>query len=121
MARMNSPQKLKDTPMHSVLLTFTPKVSEAEFMQKAGPRLKEAHQAEGLIMKIYMDESPERWAGLYLFDTEANASAHFDSGLYTWLEDSGLITDVEIRRYLVDDQMSTKMGTPGTPLRQAAA
>jgi hypothetical protein len=103
--------------MHALLVTFQPEAPEAEIMPVLGPRMKEtASTTPGLIMKTFVDESPNRWGAFYLFATQGDAEAYLSGDFFRWFSASELLSGFVVRHFEVDDKPSAHFGTPTTPL-----
>jgi hypothetical protein len=108
--------------MHALLVTFRPEAPEHEIMPVIGPRMKRtASTTPGLIMKTFMDESPERWGGFYLFATREDADAYLNGEFFLWFSSSELLSGFDVRHFEVDDEPSVAFGTPTIPLAGRAA
>ena len=99
--------------MHALLVTFKPEASEAEIMQKIGPKMKEMLPGTpGLAMKTFIAESDHCWGGFYLFTSKEATDAYVAGEFFQFFITSGLISDVKVRQFEVEDEPSSHFGTP---------
>jgi hypothetical protein len=108
--------------MHALLVTFQPEAPADEIMPVLGPRMKRtASTTPGLIMKTFVDESPQRWGAFYLFATRDDADAYLRGEFFQWFSTSPLLSGFDVRHFEVDDEPSVAFGTPTAPLMDRRA
>ncbi len=107
--------------MHALLVMFRPEVSEQKLMETVGPKMKKLATQPGLIMKTFVGESAECLGGFYLFESKETADAYLKGEFFQWLSNSDLISNVEIKQFVVEDEPSKMFGTPSVPLAKSAA
>ena len=104
--------------MHTIIVTFTLTDLTADRYREVCAELAPAFgELPGLLAKVWL--TGDRYGGVYLFADEASADAYLASGLYRTVARFPHFSDIEVRRFGVDEQ-TTRRTQPGLGIVEAA-
>ena len=101
--------------MHAVLITFHSSVSADELVEPFTDYAEQLCSVAGLVEKTWVRDG-EILGGFHVFSSRADADRYLGSEMVAGLTSNEAFEDFAITRYDVLDALSSRTGTPTTPL-----